>query len=51
MNQLNPEGFTYGNQNNDYVYYFSDSAYFLSSYSKSNYKEDRVVIFIWCLDH
>ena len=45
MNQLNPDGFAYGNQDNKYVYYFSNPAYFLSSYSKSNYKEDRAVIF------
>ncbi len=45
MNQLNPDGFAYGNQDNEYVYYFSNPAYFLSSYSKSNYKEDRAVIF------
>ena len=42
---LNPDGFAYGNQDNEYVYYFSNPAYFLSSYSKSNYKEDRAVIF------
>ncbi len=45
MNELNPEGFTYGNQTNEYVYYYSNPAYFLSAYSKSNYKEDRAVLF------
>ena len=45
MNKLNPEGFTYGNQINEYVYYYSNPAYFLSAYSKSNYKEDRAVLF------
>ena len=45
MAQFNPQGFTYGNQNNDYVYRFNDPYYFLSSYAKSNYKEDRAVIF------
>ena len=45
MNKLNPEGFTYGNQTNEYVYYYSNPAYFLSAYSKSNYKEDRAVLF------
>lgn len=45
MNELNPDGFTYGNQTNEYVYYYSNPAYFLSAYSKSNYKEDRAVLF------
>ena len=45
MNKLNPEEFTYGNQTNEYVYYYSNPAYFLSAYSKSNYKEDRAVLF------
>lgn len=45
MNKLNPEGFTYGNQTNEYVYYYSNPVYFLSAYSKSNYKEDRAVLF------
>lgn len=45
MNELNPEGFTYGNKTNEYVYYYSNPAYFLSAYSKSNYKEDRAVLF------
>ncbi len=45
MNELNPEGFTYGNQTNEYVYYYSNPAYFLSAYSKSDYKEDRAVLF------
>lgn len=45
MNKLNPEGFTYGNQINEYVYYYSNPAHFLSAYSKSNYKEERAVLF------
>ena len=45
MNELNPEGFTYGNKTNEYVYYYSNPAYFLSAYSKSDYKEDRAVLF------
>ena len=45
MAEFNPQGFVYGNQNNDYVYYFSNPYYFISSYSKTNYKEDRAVIF------
>ena len=45
MKSYNPEGFVYGLQTNEYVYYYSTPAYFLSAYSKSNYKEDRAVIF------
>ena len=45
MNNYNPSGFVYGNQTNEYVYYYSNPAYFLSAYSKSNYKEDRAVLF------
>lgn len=45
MNNYNPSGFVYGNQTNEYVYYYSNQAYFLSAYSKSNYKEDRAVLF------
>ena len=45
MMQINPSGFTYGNQNNDYVYYYANPYYFISAYAKSNYKEDRAVIF------
>lgn len=45
MMNFNPTGFSYGNQNNDYVYRFSNPYYFLSAYAKSNYKEDRAVIF------
>ena len=45
MNKYNPDGFVYGNQSNEYVYYYDNPAYFLSSYSKSNYKEDRAVLF------
>ena len=45
MKEYNPPGFTYGNQTTEYVYYYSNPAYFLSSYSKSDYKEDRAVLF------
>lgn len=45
MAEFNPQGFVYGNQNNDYVYFFANPYYFISSYSKTNYKEDRAVIF------
>ena len=47
MKDVNPVGFTYGDTSNDYVYYFTsvDSAYFLSAYGKTNYLEDRAVIF------
>ncbi len=45
MNKFNPDGFIYGNQSNDYVYYYATTAYFLSSYSKIDYKEDRAVLF------
>lgn len=45
MKPYNPEGFVYGLQTNEYVHYYSTPAYFLSAYSKSNYKEDRAVIF------
>lgn len=45
MMEFNPEGFNYGNQNNDYVYRYANPYYFLSAYAKSNYKEDRAVIF------
>ena len=47
MNELNPTGFTYGDQTTDYVYYFTNvnNAYFLSKYGKTNYLEDRAVIF------
>lgn len=45
MKPYNPEEFVYGLQTNEYVYYYSTPAYFLSAYSKSNYKEDRAVIF------
>lgn len=45
MKDYNPPGFTYGNQTNEYVYYYSNPAYFLSTYSKSDYKEDRAVLF------
>ncbi len=47
MKDVNPVGFTYGDTSNEYVYYFTsvDNAYFLSSYGKTNYLEDRAVIF------
>ena len=47
MKDVNPEGFTYGDTSNDYVYYFTsvDNAYFLSAYGKTNYLEDRAVLF------
>ncbi len=47
MKAVNPVGFTYGDTSNDYVYYFTsvDNAYFLSAYGKTNYLEDRAVIF------
>ena len=45
MKNYNPEGFIYGNTNNDYVYYYSDKPYFLSSYAKTNHLEDRATIF------
>ena len=47
MKDVNPVGFTYGDTSNEYVYYFTsvNNAYFLSSYGKTNYLEDRAVIF------
>lgn len=45
MREYNPDGFTYGNTNNEYVYYYSNPPYFLSSYAKTNYLEDRATIF------
>ena len=47
MKSYNPEGFTYGDKSNEYVYYFTsvDKAYFLSVYGKTNYLEDRAVLF------
>ena len=47
MKDVNPVGFIYGDTSNEYVYYFTsvDNAYFLSSYGKTNYLEDRAVIF------
>lgn len=47
MKDVNPVGFTYGDTSNEYVYYFTsiDNAYFLSAYGKTNYLEDRAVIF------
>lgn len=47
MKDVNPIGFTYGDTSNEYVYYFTsiDNAYFLSAYGKTNYLEERAVIF------
>lgn len=47
MKELNPSDFNYGDKSNKYVYFFTDvnNAYFLSSYGKTNYLEDRAVIF------
>lgn len=47
MKLYNPEGFTYGDTSNEYVYFFTsvDNAYFLSTYGKTNYLEDRAVLF------
>ena len=47
MKDVNPVGFIYGDTSNEYVYYFTsaDNAYFISSYGKTNYLEDRAVIF------
>lgn len=47
MKSYNPEGFTYGDTSNEYVYFFTsvDNAYFLSAYGKTNYLEDRAVLF------
>ena len=47
MKDVNPVDFSYGDTSNEYVYYFTsiDNAYFLSAYGKTNYLEDRAVIF------
>lgn len=50
MIPVNPSGFAYGNTDSSYVYdYYNAStastSYFLSNYSKTNYLEDRAVIF------
>lgn len=47
MNEVNPDGFIYGDKSNNYVYNFTDvkNAYFVSKYGKTNYLEDRAVIF------
>lgn len=47
MNEVNPDGFIYGDESNDYVYNFTEvkNAYFVSKYGKINYLEDRAVIF------
>lgn len=43
--KYNPEGFSYGVQDNKYVYLLEDPCYFVSKYSKANYKEDRAEVF------
>lgn len=45
MMQFNPDGFSYGIQDNKYVYLLDKPYYFVSKYSKSNYKEDRAEVF------
>ena len=50
MVSVNPSGFTYGSSDSSYVYDYynvstASTAYFLSNYSKTNYLEDRAVIF------
>lgn len=47
MNEVNPDDFIYGDESNDYVYNFTEvkNAYFVSKYGKTNYLEDRAVIF------
>ena len=47
MKSYNPEGFNYGSNDSTYDYNFSNpnDAYFLSSYSRKSYLEDRAVLF------
>lgn len=47
MKSYNPEGFRYGSNDSTYDYNFSNpnDAYFLSSYSRQSYLEDRAVLF------
>lgn len=45
MKQINPANFSYGVQDNKYVYLLDDPCYFVSKYSKANYKEDRAEVF------
>lgn len=47
MKSYNPEGFRYGSNDSIYDYDFSNpnDAYFLSSYSRKSYLEDRAVLF------
>ncbi len=47
MKSYNPEGFSYGSVDSAYDYNFSNpnDAYFLSSYSRQSYLEDRAVLF------
>lgn len=43
--KYNPEGFSYGIQDNKYVYLLDNPYYFVSKYAKSAYNEDRAEIF------
>lgn len=43
--KYNPEGFSYGVQDNKYVYLLDNPYYFVSKYAKSAYNEDRAEIF------
>lgn len=43
--KYNPEGFSYGAQDNKYVYLLDNPYYFVSKYAKSAYNEDRAEIF------
>ena len=47
MKSYNPEGFSYGSDDSTYDYNLStpNDAYFLSSYSRKSYLEDRAVLF------
>lgn len=47
MKQYNPEGFNYGAKGNEYVYNYNNpnEAYFISTYGKTNFLEDRATIF------
>ncbi len=47
MKSYNPEGFSYGSNDSTYDYNFSNpnDAYFISSYSRQSYLEDRAVLF------
>ncbi len=43
--KYNPEGFSYGVQDNKYVYLLDNPYYFVSKYAKSAYNEDRAETF------